>query len=144
MIALKAIVCLLVFTISTFLYAGEVTDEHESCPHWAEIGECEKNPNYMLQSCKKSCASAKTAPPPSSRYKSFYDIVEKDINGNTVNFSDFEGSIVYLVNVASQCGYTASNYAMFKKLTKYLSAGLKIVLAPWSVLLIFLQLFLLV
>lgn len=36
-------------------------DENESCPKWAEAGECEKNPTYMVGSeadhgyCRKSC-----------------------------------------------------------------------------------------
>jgi prolyl 4-hydroxylase len=30
-------------------------DYHESCEEWAEIGECEKNVNYMISKCPKSC-----------------------------------------------------------------------------------------
>jgi hypothetical protein len=30
-------------------------DRHESCPYWAEIGECEKNPGWMIVKCSKSC-----------------------------------------------------------------------------------------
>ena len=30
-------------------------DEHKHCGFWAEIGECDKNPEYMLQSCRESC-----------------------------------------------------------------------------------------
>ena len=30
-------------------------DDNESCPGWANAGECAKNPNYMLVYCKKSC-----------------------------------------------------------------------------------------
>ena len=26
------------------------------CAYWAKRGECRKNPNYMLKSCKQSCA----------------------------------------------------------------------------------------
>jgi glutathione peroxidase len=46
-------------------------------------------------------------------------------------FSRFRGKVVYLVNVASQCGYTESNYAQIRALQqKYLHRGLEIVLAP--------------
>ena len=30
-------------------------DDYEKCPGWANVGECAKNPNYMLVYCKKSC-----------------------------------------------------------------------------------------
>mmetsp|Transcript_10722 Transcript_10722/g.16178 ORF Transcript_10722/g.16178 Transcript_10722/m.16178 type:complete len:514 (-) Transcript_10722:657-2198(-) len=30
-------------------------DETKECAYWAKIGECKKNPNYMLTSCAKSC-----------------------------------------------------------------------------------------
>eukprot|EP00510_Aplanochytrium_minuta_P002747 CAMPEP_0184019082 /NCGR_PEP_ID=MMETSP0954-20121128/8542_1 /TAXON_ID=627963 /ORGANISM="Aplanochytrium sp, Strain PBS07" /LENGTH=229 /DNA_ID=CAMNT_0026300685 /DNA_START=1294 /DNA_END=1983 /DNA_ORIENTATION=- len=28
---------------------------HASCDSWADVGECEKNPNYMLEHCKPAC-----------------------------------------------------------------------------------------
>merc|ERR1711936_634721 len=31
------------------------TDENQHCPEWAYVGECKKNPNYMLLYCQKSC-----------------------------------------------------------------------------------------
>ncbi|KAL1813804.1 hypothetical protein ACET3Z_023869 [Daucus carota] len=40
---------------------SDCTDEDESCPKWAEIGECERNPVFMIGSpdyygtCRKSC-----------------------------------------------------------------------------------------
>lgn len=40
---------------------SECTDEDESCPKWAEIGECQRNPVFMIGSpdyygtCRKSC-----------------------------------------------------------------------------------------
>lgn len=33
----------------------ECADDHEKCEEWAETGECEANPLYMLSSCKMSC-----------------------------------------------------------------------------------------
>ena len=30
-------------------------DSNENCPDWSKKGECEKNPNYMLTYCRKSC-----------------------------------------------------------------------------------------
>ncbi|XP_074349036.1 putative prolyl 4-hydroxylase 12 isoform X2 [Apium graveolens] len=40
---------------------SDCTDEDETCPKWAEIGECERNPVFMIGSpdyygtCRKSC-----------------------------------------------------------------------------------------
>jgi len=31
------------------------TDEYSSCQEWADNGECEINPEFMLYNCKKSC-----------------------------------------------------------------------------------------
>jgi glutathione peroxidase-family protein len=108
--------------------AGEV-DNHESCEHWANAGECAKNPGYMLVNCKKSCqaVSATNSPPP---VNSFYDIVETDIDGNEFKFDVFRGKVVYIINVASYCGYTEENYKMFRELKKYQSEGFVMVLAP--------------
>ena len=30
-------------------------DEEPTCATWADSGECEKNPTYMMHSCRKSC-----------------------------------------------------------------------------------------
>lgn len=40
---------------------GECTDENENCAAWSKVGECEKNPSYMVGyegvkgKCRKSC-----------------------------------------------------------------------------------------
>lgn len=40
----------------------DCTDEDENCPHWAAIGECQRNPVFMVGSpdyygtCRKSCS----------------------------------------------------------------------------------------
>lgn len=84
----------------------------------------------MLTECKESCAKIQQLHAQGSGIESFYDIVETDISGNELHFSSFKGSIVYIVNVASQCGYTAQNYKMFRSLAKYKDEGLQIVIAP--------------
>ena len=34
---------------------GDCFDENEHCEYWANTGECEINPGYMFEYCKKSC-----------------------------------------------------------------------------------------
>lgn len=41
---------------------------------------------------------------------SIYDFVVKDINGNDVELSRYRGKVLLIVNVASQCGFTTTNY----------------------------------
>lgn len=38
----------------------QCTDQNSKCAGWASVGECKKNPNYMLQYCKKSCEICST------------------------------------------------------------------------------------
>jgi glutathione peroxidase-family protein len=59
---------------------------------------------------------------------SFYDIVEKDANGELVSFDKFRGQVLYGVNVASACGYTAGGYALLAKLAKI--PGAQVLLFP--------------
>lgn len=80
----------------------------------------------MLESCPESCAKITLE----SNINSIYDIVETDIVGKTIPFSDFKGSILYIVNVASRCGYTAENYETFRHLSKYRDEGVYTILAP--------------
>eukprot|EP01061_Rhynchopus_euleeides_P007495 TRINITY_DN16515_c0_g1_i2.p2 TRINITY_DN16515_c0_g1~~TRINITY_DN16515_c0_g1_i2.p2 ORF type:complete len:160 (+),score=49.47 TRINITY_DN16515_c0_g1_i2:86-565(+) len=46
---------------------------------------------------------------------SFYDIVEKDIEGNDVHFSQFRGKVVYGINVASRCSSTPNEYMRLRE-----------------------------
>jgi len=49
------------FEVSNSKVSGQCVDENDSCGHWAAIGECKKNPVYMVGSpdspgaCRKSC-----------------------------------------------------------------------------------------
>lgn len=102
-------------------------DIHSKCQMWAEEGECEKNPGYMLESCPDACASHAVL---HDVPESFYAIIETDINGHEVDFRSFEGKPVYIVNTASYCGYTAENFAALRQLKRLVADGLQLVLAP--------------
>ncbi|KAK9932610.1 hypothetical protein M0R45_019840 [Rubus argutus] len=42
--------------------------------------------------------------------KSIYEFTVKDIHGNDVQLSEYSGKVLLIVNVASKCGLTQSNY----------------------------------
>ncbi len=54
------IIILLIAVIIYFIYMNSKKNEVESffndnCKYWADIGECKKNPKYMLTYCPKEC-----------------------------------------------------------------------------------------
>lgn len=54
-----------------------------------------------------------------------------DVDGRRLSLSDVQDKVLVIVNVASQCGYTASNYAAFQELLKrYYESGLRIIAVP--------------
>jgi hypothetical protein len=55
---------------------------------------------------------------PMSMESDFYKISEKDAKGAVFDFSQFKGKVVYGVNVASKCGYTASGYQLLSEAAK--------------------------
>ena len=61
----------------------------------------------------------------------FYDLVDRDINGNEVKLSKFKGKVLLVVNVASQCGLTKRNYAELNQLAEeYGKKGLLVLAFP--------------
>lgn len=110
--------CAICFVSLQFAVGQE--DQHEHCEFWAESGECDRNPGYMLSNCAKSCnvlaaATLKDAEELKG-ISSFFDLSAKDIFGQTIEFKKFRGQVTVLVNVASECGYTDSHYRGLVKL----------------------------
>jgi glutathione peroxidase len=63
--------------------------------------------------------------------QSIYDFVVKDIDGNDVKMSKYRGKVLLIINVASKCGLTTTNYKELADLyTKYKSQGFEILAFP--------------
>ncbi|XP_062030133.1 probable phospholipid hydroperoxide glutathione peroxidase [Rosa rugosa] len=66
-----------------------------------------------------------------STTKSVHDFTVKDAKGNDVDLSSYKGKALLIVNVASQCGLTNSNYTELAQLyEKYKTQGLEILAFP--------------
>jgi len=62
---------------------------------------------------------------------SIHDFTVKDSFGNDVQLNKYKGNVVLIVNIASQCGLTKSNYAKLTELkNKYNDSGLRILSFP--------------
>ncbi|XP_059289041.1 probable phospholipid hydroperoxide glutathione peroxidase [Lycium ferocissimum] len=63
--------------------------------------------------------------------KTIYDFSVKDIDGKDVSLSTFKGKVLLIVNVASRCGLTTSNYTELSHVyDKYKNQGLEILAFP--------------
>lgn len=63
--------------------------------------------------------------------KSIHDFTVKDIDGKDVSLSKFKGKVLLIVNVASRCGLTSSNYTELSNLyEKYKPQGFEILAFP--------------
>ncbi|CAI4232851.1 unnamed protein product [Auanema sp. JU1783] len=61
----------------------------------------------------------------------FYDFTVKDAAGQDVTMEKYKGKVVVVVNVASQCGLTESNYTQLKELLDvYHEQGLEVCAFP--------------
>ncbi|KAL8543689.1 hypothetical protein ACS0TY_004309 [Phlomoides rotata] len=67
----------------------------------------------------------------SNQPQSIHDFTVKDAKGNDVNLGVYKGKVLLIVNVASQCGLTNSNYTELTQLyDKYKDQGLEILAFP--------------
>jgi len=62
--------------------------------------------------------------------KVFYDFQIKSINGETINFKDYENKIILMVNTASYCGFTKQYDDLQKLWEKFRSDGLVVLGIP--------------
>lgn len=61
---------------------------------------------------------------------SIYDFTVKTIDGTEKSLSDYQGKVVLIVNVASQCGYTPQYADLEKLYQKYRDKGFVILAFP--------------
>ena len=95
----------MIFTILSVMITYAAADSHEKCEEWAEIGECDKNPNYMREHCADACGNYELIDySPIDGVSSFFDLQARDIDGNNIFFDQFRERVTIVVNVASFCG----------------------------------------
>ena len=61
---------------------------------------------------------------------SIYDFTAKSIDGDDINFKEYEGKVLIIVNTASKCGFTPQYEDLQKLYEKYNSQGLEILGFP--------------
>ncbi|XP_042033460.1 probable phospholipid hydroperoxide glutathione peroxidase [Salvia splendens] len=67
----------------------------------------------------------------SNQPHSIHDFTVKDAKGDDINLNAYKGKVLLIVNVASQCGLTNSNYTELTQLyQKYKDQGLEILAFP--------------
>ncbi|PON84599.1 Glutathione peroxidase [Trema orientale] len=63
--------------------------------------------------------------------ETIYDFTVKDAKGDDVDLSNYKGKVLLIINVASKCGLTNSNYAELNQLyEKYKDQGFEILAFP--------------
>ncbi|KAI7988599.1 putative phospholipid hydroperoxide glutathione peroxidase [Camellia lanceoleosa] len=78
-----------------------------------------------------SLRSEHTMASQSQKPQSVHELTVKDVKGNDVDLSMYKGKVLLIVNVASQCGLTNSNYTELSKLyEQYKDKGLEILAFP--------------
>ncbi|XP_069681351.1 uncharacterized protein [Periplaneta americana] len=80
----------------------------------------------------RSSATMATTPEDWKNASSIYDFTVKDINGQDVSLEKYKSHVALIVNVASKCGLTATNYKELAELhDKYAEEkGLRILAFP--------------
>lgn len=94
-----------------------LSETREECEELAVLGDCYDEPE-VYENCKSVCDQwMKEVGDYAEDFHSFYDLKAKDIDGNLVDFEEFQGKVLIIVNVASYCGklditltYQSPNY----------------------------------
>ncbi|RWR91806.1 putative phospholipid hydroperoxide glutathione peroxidase [Cinnamomum micranthum f. kanehirae] len=89
--------------------------------------------SFPVSTCPKSLLyiSRPNSTMASQSTQSVHDFTVKDARGNDVDLSTYKGKVLLIVNVASQCGLTNSNYTELAQLyEKYKNQGFEILAFP--------------
>jgi glutathione peroxidase len=109
-----AVMMIIVSLVPLVVVEGHAPDTNEQCSHWASIGECDKNPAYMLPNCATSCGiiidAIQAEKEQLEAITSIYDFTLNDLQGNPISFEQYKNQVLIIINVASYCGYTESHY----------------------------------
>lgn len=62
--------------------------------------------------------------------KSIYDFEVKDIQGQTIQLSQFKGQVLLIVNTASKCGFTSQYKGLEELYQKYKDKGFQVLGLP--------------
>ncbi|RYR66549.1 hypothetical protein Ahy_A03g012566 isoform A [Arachis hypogaea] len=93
---------------------------HHHISFFKSIPTLTPTPTPLRFSLKTDHTMASQSSPP----KSVHDFTVKDARGNDVNLGNYKGKVLLIVNVASQCGLTNSNYTELSQLyEKYRAKG---------------------
>ncbi|XP_043495695.1 probable phospholipid hydroperoxide glutathione peroxidase [Polistes fuscatus] len=89
----------------------------------------------LSENCENSnselCASKNVQQQSLKSPTSVYDFHALDIHGNDVDLNKYRGHVLIIVNVASNCGLTDTNYKQLQQLyEKYENSGLRILAFP--------------
>ncbi len=65
-----------------------------------------------------------------SENKTVYDFTAKNIDGEDVNLTDYEGKVLLIVNTASECGFTPQYEGLQKIYAQYKDQGFEVLAFP--------------
>lgn len=113
------------------------SDENGNCAYWASVGECEKNPGYMLYRCQTSCRNTKAWQQSNNMndarewtYGGLYNYSKDDLNGwlkalHARNGSGIERAAVekYIEKCKGTKGYTFLDDSYVQHIRRQVSVG---------------------
>ncbi|RCN31411.1 shTK domain protein, partial [Ancylostoma caninum] len=91
-------------------------EDSESCEYWASIGECEKNPNFMLKECKLSCHACRRSFPKLRAQKCRDNGMTKEVRQKFLNMHNKYRSLVAKGKAKEKKGGNAPKAARMMKM----------------------------